>query len=286
MTSFAPKIRVEVYVPIRQDSAYEVTLSWIIEEFTQLRGGCTVNENVGGFYLSRGNEVVDDRVSMSWRLGKYDDTKTAITELGQYLNELSDDNQYKKIWKAWSHLYMAQMFLSQRNLNDARSQSSLALEAAAADDQETRIEINAVQCLIEVAAGAASKGRPLCEAAAKVKLEPTSLSHKGHVQLALAEARLEAGDTKGCADVILQAQQISARLHEGEREWRAWLLAARANQRLGNLDAMRQQLSSAQSLLNALREKWGDEAFSGYMSRPDIQAAQQQLQSMLTTLGR
>jgi len=176
---------------------------------------------------------------------------------------------------------MAQMYLSQRNLNDARSQASLALSAAAADDLETRIEINAVQCLIEVAAGAASKGRQLCEVAAMVNLEPTSISHKGHVQLALAEARLEAGDTKGCADISLEAQQISARLHEGEREWRAWLLAARANQRLGDLDTMRQQLSNAQSLLNTLKEKWGSEAFSSYSSRPDIQAAQQQLQSML-----
>jgi serine/threonine protein kinase/Tfp pilus assembly protein PilF len=226
-----------------------------------------------------------NKADMSWRLGKYDEAKAAITELDQYLNELSDDNRYKKIWKAWSHLYMAQMYLSQRNLNDARSQSSSALSAAAADDLETRIEINAVQCLTEVAAGAASKGRPLCEAAAKVDLEPASISHKGHVQLALAEARLEAGDAKGCADIIIQAQQISARLHEGEREWRAWLLAARANQRLGNLDAMRQQLSNAQSLLNALKEKWGSEAFSSYSSRPDIQAAQQQLQNMLTASG-
>ena len=64
MTSFAPKIRVEVYVPIRHDPFYKVTLFWIIEEFTQLRGGCTVNENVGGFYLSQSNEVIDDRVSM------------------------------------------------------------------------------------------------------------------------------------------------------------------------------------------------------------------------------
>ncbi len=77
---------------------------------------------------------------------------------------------------------MAQMYLSQRNLNDARSQSSLALSAAAADDLETRIEINAVRCLIEVAAGSASKGRVLCEDAAKVDLEPESASHKGHVQ--------------------------------------------------------------------------------------------------------
>ena len=64
MTSFAPKIRVEVYVPIRHDPAYKVTLSWIIEEFTQLRGGCTVNENLAGFYLSQSNEVIDDRVSI------------------------------------------------------------------------------------------------------------------------------------------------------------------------------------------------------------------------------
>ena len=64
MPSFAPKIRVEVYVPIRYESSYPDLLAWLIEEFTQLRGGCTVNENVGGYYLSRANEVVDDRVSM------------------------------------------------------------------------------------------------------------------------------------------------------------------------------------------------------------------------------
>ena len=74
MTSFVPEIRVEVYVPIRHDPAYKVTLSWIIEEFTQLRGGGTVTENVVGFYLSKTNEIVDDRVSvvycdspMDWR---------------------------------------------------------------------------------------------------------------------------------------------------------------------------------------------------------------------------
>jgi len=39
-------------------------LSWLIEEFTQLRGGCTVNENVGGYYLAQSNQVIDDRVSV------------------------------------------------------------------------------------------------------------------------------------------------------------------------------------------------------------------------------
>ena len=64
MPSFAAKIRVEVYVPIRYEPAYQDTLTWLIEEFTELRGGCTVNENAGGYYLSQHKEVIDDRVSV------------------------------------------------------------------------------------------------------------------------------------------------------------------------------------------------------------------------------
>jgi serine/threonine protein kinase/tetratricopeptide (TPR) repeat protein len=218
---------------------------------------------------------------MAWRLGKYDEAKTALTNLDNYLNELSNDNQYKHIWKAWSHLYQAQMYLSQRKLTEAKSQASLATAAASRDDLETAVEIKAVQCLIEVASGAASKGRVICEDAAKVNLEPAAVSHKAHVLLALAEARLEAGDAKGSVEASLQAQQLIAKLHENEREWRAWLLAARANKLLGNLDAMRQQVSRAQSLLAELKDKWGPEPFSSYVSRPDIQVAQQQLESLL-----
>ena len=54
----------EVYVPLRYEPLYRGCLSWIIEEFTQLRGGCTVHYNVGGYYLSRTNEVLDDHVSV------------------------------------------------------------------------------------------------------------------------------------------------------------------------------------------------------------------------------
>ena len=73
MPSFAPRIRVEVYVPVGFEPAYRDTLSWLIREFTELRGGCTVLENMGGHYLSQSNQIIDDRVSvvycdfpMSW----------------------------------------------------------------------------------------------------------------------------------------------------------------------------------------------------------------------------
>lgn len=64
MPSFAPKIRVEVYVPIRYEPAYQDTLTWLIEEFTELRGGCTVHEDAAGYYLSQSGKVIDDRVSI------------------------------------------------------------------------------------------------------------------------------------------------------------------------------------------------------------------------------
>jgi len=95
LPSFAPKIRVEVYLPIRYEPEYQDSLIWLIEEFTQLRGGCTVNENVGGYYLSHANEVIDDRVSvvysdfpMDWDI-KADQAEvlTYCTTLKQFLFE-------------------------------------------------------------------------------------------------------------------------------------------------------------------------------------------------------
>lgn len=64
MPSFAPRIRAEVYIPIRYEAAYQDTLSWLVKEFTNLRGGCTVLENAGGYYLSQTNQIIDDRVSV------------------------------------------------------------------------------------------------------------------------------------------------------------------------------------------------------------------------------
>lgn len=64
MPNFTPRIRVEVYVPVRYESTYQDTIAWLIREFTELRGGCTVIENAGGYYLSAANEIVDDRVSV------------------------------------------------------------------------------------------------------------------------------------------------------------------------------------------------------------------------------
>ena len=40
------------------------TLRWVTEKLTRLRGGCSVIENVAGYYLSINDETIDDRVNI------------------------------------------------------------------------------------------------------------------------------------------------------------------------------------------------------------------------------
>ncbi|HXF40184.1 MAG TPA: hypothetical protein VN687_10775 [Blastocatellia bacterium] len=89
MPSFAPRIRVEVYLPVRYESAYQDTLAWIIRQFTELRGGCTVIENAGGYYLSQYSELIDDRVSVVYCDFPMNWTKRAErNEVLEYCSEL------------------------------------------------------------------------------------------------------------------------------------------------------------------------------------------------------
>ena len=62
--SYRPRIRVEIYVPKGNQRAYEHSLGWLIRELTLLHRGCTVQENMPGYFLSRNNEVIDDRVNV------------------------------------------------------------------------------------------------------------------------------------------------------------------------------------------------------------------------------
>ena len=64
MQNFSPRVRIEVYVPIRHESAYQEILAWLIQEFTYLQGGCSVVENVSGYYFSNDSEIIDDRINL------------------------------------------------------------------------------------------------------------------------------------------------------------------------------------------------------------------------------
>ncbi len=57
-------LRVEVYLPFRFDSSYQQTREWLVGEFTAFFGGCSVIDNVQGWYRARDASTVEDTVTI------------------------------------------------------------------------------------------------------------------------------------------------------------------------------------------------------------------------------
>ncbi len=58
------KTRVEVYLPKRHGPPYRETLAWLIDELTAMRGGCSVHENLAGYYQSEETGLREDRICL------------------------------------------------------------------------------------------------------------------------------------------------------------------------------------------------------------------------------
>ncbi len=72
MPNYAPRVRVEVYFPIRDEHQYKHYLEWLVDELTRVHGGCTVLENQSGYFNSQTQEVVADRVNVIYSDFKLD----------------------------------------------------------------------------------------------------------------------------------------------------------------------------------------------------------------------
>jgi GH15 family glucan-1,4-alpha-glucosidase len=79
----------------------------------------------------------------------------------------------------------------------------------------------------------------------------------------------------------LEAENIFARSGQQDSEWRALLIAARASESAGDKSAARDYASKADTLCAGLEQKWGKEAYAGYLRRPDIQNYRSQLAQIL-----
>ena len=99
--------------------------------------------------------------------------------------------------------------------------------------------------------------------------------------LSSAEAMLDGGELQNALDTALRAQERFARYEKSDSEWRAWLIAAQASQRLGNKTTAHEYSSRAVAGLSDLEQKWGSEAYNGYLARSDIAYFRKQLDQLL-----
>src|SRR6185503_16546474 len=110
----------------------------------------------------------------------------------------------------------------------------------------------------------------------KISASGEDLLLQSHALLDKAEAALLGNDAKTALSLATEAQSRFARGQQYESEWRAWLIASRASDKLGNKTKAQEQLGNAMNIRAKLEQQWGAEAFQQYKTRPDIRAFYQE----------
>lgn len=207
-----------------------------------------------------------------WRLGHYDQADAMLDEAWKTVSEAKE--KYQQLLPT-VRLYQAQSKLSQRRFPEAINLGNEAI-AAAGTQSDIVIEAKSVIGLAKAQSGNTSEGLKLCDEAVKMSAAGEDLLLQSHALLNKAEAALFANDAKTALNLATEAQSRFARGQQYESEWRAWLIASRANEKLGDKSKAQEQLANAMSIRTKLQQQWGAEAFKQYGLRPDIRAFYQE----------
>jgi tetratricopeptide (TPR) repeat protein len=196
-----------------------------------------------------------------WRMGQYD-------ESGIVLNDVASLND--QALAPTLRLIKAQVLLSQRNLTEARSAAEEAIKLAGAQS-DVLIEAKFVLGLAKALASDTKDALKLCEESATMAEKAGEYGLFSRALLAQAEVALRSNDAQSALTLAMKAQERLARGGQLESEWRAWLIASKANAQLGDKAKAEEQLQNARDARSRLQQQWGPEAFKTYLARPDIQ---------------
>jgi tetratricopeptide (TPR) repeat protein/predicted Ser/Thr protein kinase len=211
-----------------------------------------------------------NRAEMLWRLGRYDDAAVAWTEVFKIAKDpkTADDALAAENLRAQAEMEMSRS-------NPAAAKKLVAPVVSGTEDDSSAIFIRAqiVDGLAKSRAGSPAVGIEEGRRALANATNAANVPLITYARLLLAESLYLGGKMGEAAELAKQVGESSAGSNRFETEWRAWLLAAIANESLGDhvlADAQRARSSAALSQLQSI---WGDAAFNGYRTRPDIQAS-------------
>jgi tetratricopeptide (TPR) repeat protein len=209
-----------------------------------------------------------NRGNILWRMGNYNEAQSLFDDLSAVASDSKNGlPQVQPLVK----LMIAQARLSQRNFPDAISLGSEAITVDEKKEPEVAIETRFTLGLAKALAGDRKEGLRLCDEAVKMASAAGDYTLQSRALLALAEAALLNNDAATALRLATEAQARFARGSQFESEWRAWLIASRASQKLGDKNKSDEQLRNAQNARSKLEQQWGADAFKHYVLRPDIQ---------------
>lgn len=247
------------------------------EALTHLDESYKIDESLG----AKNNMGYDqmNRGAFLWRLGRYQEARDALGLAFKIANEPSAN--FKAVL-AWVHLTNSQMALSERRFDEAKEKGQRALDLAGTEYRDVALQAKYTLGLAQALAGAAQPARKPCEEAVAMSKELKSPRQLSSALLALAEVLLLGNNAPRALATALEAQAMFAHAGQQDSEWRALLIAARASQLAGNKSSMQDYASRADALCAGLQEKWGADAYAGYLRRPDIAIYRQQIDQIFS----
>ncbi|HEX5885145.1 MAG TPA: tetratricopeptide repeat protein [Pyrinomonadaceae bacterium] len=209
-----------------------------------------------------------NRANILWRLGYYPEAQSLFDELSGITSD--PQSTFKQIEPSVK-LMIAQARLSQRNFPEAIRLSNEALKLAGQKDPEVTIQGTFTLGLAKALSGDRKEGLRLCSEAVKMASTAGDFTLHSRALLTEAEAALTVNDAVSALKSATEAQERFIRGSQFESEWRAWLIASQASQKLGDKNKAEEQLRNSQNTRSKLEQQWGSDAFRQYTLRPDIQ---------------
>lgn len=216
------------------------------------------------------------RARVLWRLGRYEEAQTLLGQAAAIADKPGSEVRALSIGVK---LIAAEIALSEGRFADAKAKAELVLETSG-EDKNDATSAKIVIALAQSYGGAKGPGKRAAAEAVEMAAQLKDPAALATAQLGLAKAMLLEGDSRGASYTALLAQEVFSRLGQQASEWQALLIMADASQKLGDKNGAQAYAERAKEVLSKLEQRWGNENYKTYLSRPDIQRFRNQLDQL------
>lgn len=207
-----------------------------------------------------------------WHLGRYAEAK-------QMIDSIPPDKRKEQSTAVMLDRVSAAMALSQRRFKDALALAGRALKPVSASKPAQIIELQIISGMAQAELGLINQSQQNCQSALDSARQRDDREMSAQADLCAASSYLAANAPQNARPLAEAARQFFAGSQQKESEWRSFLYLAQACEKSGDA-ASAQYAKKALDILSGLENNWGNQTYQLYVSRPDVQAARQQLSKL------
>lgn len=201
------------------------------------------------------------------QLGLFNEARSLLEELFKIVDERK--GAYSQLLPELQ-IIKAKLSFSEGNVGPATVAANEAVKTAPARS-DVLIESKYFLALMKSASGATREVKQLCDEAMEASSNAGNSGLYSGALLRCAEAALNLNDSQTAQTLAIKAQERLARSEQLESEWRAWAIASRATEQLGDKPKAEEMARNAATVRSKLEQLWGPENLKQYSARPDIQ---------------